>query len=179
MNILHVKYAVEVARLGSLNKAAESLMIAQPNISRSIKELAARANAAQEALALKLGREAGVAEIAAQIGAESADVALAMDAMRPHISIHEKAYGDQSEACLEDRLTDGGDEAVTALNRVLLKELLRTLEPRERQIIMLRYFSDRTQSEIAKLLGVSQVQVSRLENKILQKLRERAKENSA
>jgi RNA polymerase sporulation-specific sigma factor len=58
--------------------------------------------------------------------------------------------------------------------RIMLKEMIGSLEPRERQIILMRYFKDMTQSEIARKLGVSQVQVSRLENKILDKLREKA-----
>ncbi len=143
-------------------------------VSRSLKELAMRAVAAQEQLSTQLGRDAGIREIAAFLEEDPSDVAMAMEAIRPHISLYEPAYGEDSEAIIEDRLASAGDETELAINHVLLKELLCVLEPRERQIIMLRYFSDKTQGEIAKQLGVSQVQISRLENKILGKLRMRA-----
>ncbi len=143
-------------------------------VSRSLKEVAARAAAAQERLGRELGRDAGIAEIAKCIEEEVETVVMAMEAVRPHASIYEPAFGDDSDALLIDRVSGEGSEANDAINRVLLKELLHSLDPRERQIIMLRYFSDKTQGEIAKTLGVSQVQVSRLENRILSKLRERA-----
>lgn len=144
-------------------------------VSRSLKEVAARAAAAQERLSRELGRDVGVNEIASSIEEEAETVVMAMEAVRPHASIYEPAFGDDSDALLIDRVGASDTEANDAVNRVLLKELLRSLEPRERQIIMLRYFSDKTQGEIAKTLGVSQVQVSRLENRILSKLREKAR----
>ncbi len=143
-------------------------------VSRSLKELAIRANSAQDILSTKLGRDARIQEIAAYIHEEAEDVAMALESVRPHISLYDPAYGDDSDTIIEDRIAGEDDEAETAINHVLLKELLCILDPRERQIIMLRYFSDKTQGEIAKLLGVSQVQISRLENKILGKLREKA-----
>ena len=116
----------------------------------------------------------GISEIAAALDVDAEDIAAALEASRPHMSIYEPAYGDDSDALMLDRVQDGADEMGETLNRVLLKELLGTLEPRERAIILLRYFSDKTQNEIAAEMGISQVQVSRLETKILQKLRERA-----
>lgn len=143
-------------------------------VSRSLKELAARAAAAQAELSSSTGREPGVMEIAQALGEAPEDIAMALEAARPHVSIYEPAFGEDSEPQMIDRMAGdaGGEEE--ALNRVLLKELLGTLDARERRIILLRYFSDKTQSEIAGMLGVSQVQVSRLESRILQKLREKA-----
>lgn len=143
-------------------------------VSRSLKELAAQAAGAQAELSARLGREPGVAEIAEVLGESAEDIAMALEAARPHISIYEPAFSEDSDPLVIDRMTgeEGGEEQ--ALNRVMLKELLGTLDARERRIILLRYFSDKTQSEIASLLGVSQVQISRLENRILRKLRELA-----
>ena len=135
-------------------------------VSRSLKELAAKAASVQAALLAKTGQEPGVNQVAEAMGAEPEDIAMALEAVRPHISIYEPAFGEDSDPL------DGEEQA---LNRVLLKELLGILDARERQIILLRYFSDKTQSEIAAMLGVSQVQVSRLESRILQKLREKAR----
>ncbi|MBE5785751.1 MAG: sigma-70 family RNA polymerase sigma factor, partial [Clostridiales bacterium] len=143
-------------------------------VSRSIKTLAAQAAAAQERLCAALGRDVGIAEIAAELHAEAEDVAAALEAARPHMSIYEPAYGEDSDALLLDRMEDGRDNIGITLNRVMLKELLSSLEPRERTLILLRYFSDKTQTEIAGVLGISQVQVSRLESRILQKMRSQA-----
>ncbi len=143
-------------------------------VSRSLKELAAQAAAVRERLSAELGRDVGVAEIAEALRADAEDVAAALEAARPHMSIYEPAYGDDSDALMLDRVQNGADEMGETLNRVLLKELLGSLEPRERAIILMRYFSDKTQNQIAAEMGISQVQVSRLESKILKKLRERA-----
>ena len=144
-------------------------------VSRSLKELAARIAAVQTELSNKSGREPGVVEIAQALGESPEDIAMAMEAVRPHVSLYEPAYGEDSEPRVIERMAGEEDGEEKALNRVLLKELLNTLDARERQIILLRYFSDKTQSEIAGMLGISQVQVSRLECRILQKMREKAK----
>lgn len=143
-------------------------------VSRSLKELAGRAATAQSELASKLGRDPGIQELAEYMGEDPEDISMAMDASRPHISIYEPAYGDDGDALVMDKLTGSGDGDDEALDRVLLQQLMSILEPREQKIIMLRYFRDKTQSEIAASMGISQVQVSRLESRIMKKLRERA-----
>ena len=140
-------------------------------VSRSVKELAARAVAVQERLR-QTGREPGVQEIARELGVDAEEVALAFDAGRPYLSLSESRFEEDGAPRVE-YLSDPGEELRT-LDRLLLKELLLRLDARERQIIVLRYFKDRTQSQIADVLGVSQVQVSRLESRILKKLREMA-----
>ena len=140
-------------------------------VSRSLKELAARSVAATETLKAKLGREPTIHEVAEAVGESAEDVAVAREASKACISLHEPTFEEDS-APLIDQVSEG-DREDELIDRLLLKELLSTLEPRERQIIFLRYFRDETQSEIAKKLGVSQVQVSRLENKIIRKLREK------
>ena len=77
-----------------------------------------------------------------------------------------------------DRITAEEDGTDTALDRVLLQQLMEILDSREKKIVVMRYFRDKTQSEIAAYLGISQVQVSRLENRIMEKLRERAMEKA-
>lgn len=101
---------------------------------------------------------------------------MALEASRPHASIYDPVYGDDSDACVMDKLASDEDCESGIVNRILLKELLSQLDPRERQLIMMRYFMNKTQSDTAKELGVSQVQVSRLESKILKKLRDVAGE---
>lgn len=140
-------------------------------VSRSLKELAARAAAVREKLIDTHAREPSVAEIAAELGVDAEDVAEALEAARPYASIYEPAYGPESDAMLLDTVGGACRELDSATDRVALKELLNTLSARERTIITLRYFSDQTQTQVAKSLGISQVQVSRLENAILQRLR--------
>ena len=147
-------------------------------VSRTLKELAAKVCAAQRELGTALGRDPGVQEIAEYIGETPEDIALALDASRPHVSIYEPVYGDEGEALVMDRITAEEDGTDTALDRVLLQQLMEILDSREKKIVVMRYFRDKTQSEIAAYLGISQVQVSRLENRIMEKLRERALEKA-
>ena len=147
-------------------------------VSRTLKELAAKVCAAQRELGTALGRDPGVQEIAEYIGETPEDIALALDASRPHVSIYEPVYGDEGEALVMDRITAEEDGTDTALDRVLLQQLMEILDSREKKIVVMRYFRDKTQSEIAAYLGISQVQVSRLENRIMEKLRERALERA-
>lgn len=143
-------------------------------VSRSLKELAARVAAMQEKLCSQLGREVGISEIAQALGEDVCDVVMALESACSYTSIYEPAFGDDSDACIADQLSDGDEQEKHVVDSLLLKQLLSTLEPRERQLILLRFFQDKTQNETAKALGVSQVQISRLENKILKKLRDAA-----
>jgi RNA polymerase sporulation-specific sigma factor len=144
-------------------------------VSRSLKEAAARAAQAQEQLSRTLGREATVQEIAQAAGMSCEDLVQALEASKACLSLQEPVFEDEG-AQLLDRISLQDNPAEHLIDRLLLKELLGMLEPRERQIVVLRYFQDKTQSEIARLLGVSQVQVSRLENKIIRKMKEAAGE---
>ena len=145
-------------------------------VSRSLKELAGKAAAAQVELSSRLGRDPGIQELAEYMGENPEEISMAMDASRPHISIYEPVYGDEGDALVMDKLTGSSDGDDDALDRIMLQQLMSILEPREQKIIMLRYFRDKTQSEIAASMGISQVQVSRLESRIMKKLRERAGE---
>ena len=137
-------------------------------VSRSVKELAVRAIGVQERLRRSTGSEPGVQEIARVLGVDAEEVALALDAGRPHLSLNESRFEDD-DGERQDFLADTAAEG-KMFDRLLLKELLVKLDARERQLIMMRYFKDRTQTQIAEVLGVSQVQVSRLESKIIKKL---------
>ena len=142
-------------------------------VSRSLRELAAKALALSERLGNETGRSPALSEIAEALAVSPEDVAAALDAARPVVSLSEPLYDDNTAATREDTLpAPGNEEALT--DRILLSELIGTLDTREKQIIMLRYFRDCTQSQVAVRLGISQVQVSRLESRILRRMRERA-----
>ncbi|HWQ57601.1 MAG TPA: SigB/SigF/SigG family RNA polymerase sigma factor [Clostridia bacterium] len=145
-------------------------------VSRSLRELAVRAACARDALANRLNREPGVVEIADALEVEPEELSRALEAARPCVSIYEPAYGADSDALVMDVVPVPEEELSGALDRVLLKELLGELQPRERALIVMRYFLDKTQSETAAALGISQVQVSRLESRILSSMRGRLQE---
>jgi len=140
-------------------------------VSRSHKELALRIKKARQRLTFRLGREPGIGEIAGELGVEEEEIVLALEAVRPHLSLYAPVGAEDGDLLIRDRVESGVDESALALDRVLVKNALDQLEGRERQIIIQRYFLDRTQTEVANSLGISQVQVSRLETKIIKKLR--------
>lgn len=143
-------------------------------VSRSIKELGAKAGAARENLSFVLGREPTIEEIAGELKVSREEVAASLEAGAEVESLYKTVNkNDGQELCLMDRLEEKEDEEETLLNRMVLKELLLELEPKERDIIVRRYFYNQTQSAIAADLSISQVQVSRLEKKILRRMREK------
>lgn len=143
-------------------------------VSRSLKELAYKAYLCQEELQEKYGREPAVSEIADCLKVEPEEVTAALDASTDVESLYKPIYQkDGQEISLMDKLPENGAAEDQVLNHMLLKELLTSLDKEERQLIYLRYFADRTQSQVGQELGISQVQVSRLEKKILKNMRER------
>lgn len=139
-------------------------------VSRSLKEINRRAMAASERLEMETGLTPGVRAIAEAIGESPEDVALALESARATISLNAPIGEDEDGATRQDVLPDEAREEAL-VDRLLIKELLGRLDARERQIIVLRYFRDCTQARVAEMIGVSQVQVSRLESRILKKLR--------
>lgn len=143
-------------------------------ISRSLKELAIRAAKLREQLLMERGEEPGVEELSELLGVEPEELVQAMDGSVEVESLQKIVYqGDGEGLSLMDKVEQGKDEEETLLRQLLLEQLLRSLEPKERRLIMLRFFHDRTQTQVAEELGMSQVQVSRLEKKILTALKKR------
>ena len=143
-------------------------------ISRSLKELAIRAARLREELLMERGEEPGVEELAERLGVEPEELVQAMDGSAEVESLQKIVYqGDGEGLSLMDKVDQGKDEEETLLRQLLLEQLLSSLEPKERRLIVLRFFHDRTQTQVAEELGMSQVQVSRLEKKILQALKKR------
>ena len=143
-------------------------------VSRSLKETAGKAYMMREILEKKNGREPTLEEISAEIGATREDIVLAMESAAEVESLHKTIYqGDGNAISLMDRLEDQRNPNEELLNHMVLNELLKGLPQEERTLIRMRYFEEKTQTEVAKALGMSQVQVSRYEKKILKKLRGR------
>ena len=143
-------------------------------VSRSLKENCGRIYQAKEKLEKELGREPGLDEIAAEVELSLEEVILALESTAEVESLHKTIYqGDGNDISLMDRLPEKENGQEQALDRIFLDEMLHSLDARERQLIGMRYFQNRTQTEIAAELGVSQVQVSRMEKRILKKLKEK------
>jgi len=140
-------------------------------VSRPMKELAGKARYMQEALTSRLGRQPTLSELAEEVGASVEDLIVAMESSLDVESLYATIHqGDSGPIYLIDKLNSHkGDEMI---DMIALKQIIGLLKPKERQVIWLRYFQDKTQTEVARAIGVSQVQVSRIEKKVLQTIRE-------
>ena len=146
-------------------------------VSRSIKELGLKVKCAREEMTYELGREPTIEEIAGSVGVSREEVAASMEAGAEVESLYRPVGGsDDNQLCLMDRLEEENNEHEALINRMVLKELLSSLEEGEREIIVRHYFYDQTQTQIAEQLGISQVQVSRIERKILGQMRAKLEE---
>ena len=141
-------------------------------VSRGLKELAFRAKKMQDKTMAEENREMSLQELATALDVEKEELVLALEAGREVESLY-AAAGGQSDAPMQliDKLSDG-TEAEKMMERLSLMEALEHLDAKERQIITLRYFQDKTQTDVAKRIGISQVQVSRIEKRVLQQMRQ-------
>ena len=163
-------------------------------VSRTLKENGWKIKQASERLSQELGREATLQELAQATGLEVEEIVMALDANVEVESIYKSVYqSDGNEIYLVDQVVSGSGgngyasmgctmvntsgacedaEKEKVLNHMLLEQLLGRLDDRERELIRMRYFQDKTQVEVAKCLGISQVQVSRMEKRILLQMRQ-------
>ena len=142
-------------------------------VSRSVRDLAYRAMQAREKLTAKNGSEPTVEAIAKEIGAQRSEVVIALEAISEPISLYEPVFSDSGDTIyVLDQLGDHNDDE-NWLDEISLKEAIRQLGPREKHILNLRFFRGKTQVEVAKEIGISQAQVSRLEKGALQKIKNR------
>lgn len=140
-------------------------------VSRSLKETANKVRKMKDELSKTLGRLPTISEVAERLGITAEDVIFAQEANKPPTSIHETVYeNDGDPITLMDQIADDSQEHW--FDKLALTEAIGTLSERERMIVYLRYYRDKTQSEVAERLGISQVQVSRLEKKILQSIKD-------
>ena len=143
-------------------------------VSRSLKEVCYKAYLAREKLEKELGRDPQIAEMAGEIGIPQEELMMALDSNVEIESLQKTIYqGEGNDIRLIDKLEEKKNRQEESLNRILLEEILGQLTVSERRLIYMRYFQERTQTEIARELGVSQVQVSRMEKKILKSLRDK------
>ena len=142
-------------------------------VSRSLKELAWRAKRLQEAAMQEESRELSLQELAERL--EKEELVLALESTKDVESLYASVDGNEGTLQLIDKLTDN-TENEKVMERLSLMEALEHLDAKQRQIIILRYFQDRTQADVARCIGISQVQVSRIEKRVLSELRRHLQE---
>lgn len=139
-------------------------------VSRALKSLNLSINKYVEDYFKEHKEKPSIANIAGNLGVDQQDVVMAMEASKMPVSLYAPIEGDSNDLLVIDRFdSEKNDDKL--FDNLIIKEMVDKLCDRDKMIILMRYFYDKTQSEIAKKLGISQVQVSRLENKILEGLR--------
>ena len=136
-------------------------------VSRSIKEL-------QKEYISKYGRDIKLEEISKELRISKEEIAMVMDSTRPVDSIENAKYKDNKTdktISILEQISTGKDEQSEIVNKIAIKNLIGELEDNEKEIILLRYYKQKTQMQVSKILGITQVQVSRIERKVLEKMK--------
>ncbi len=141
-------------------------------VSRSLRDTAYHAMQAKERIQNKLGRDATVEEIANELGIKPTDVVLALESIVEPLSLYEPVYSDGGDTIYVMDQVGGAESDDDWLNEISIKETIKNLGNREKQILTLRFMQGKTQMEVAEEIGISQAQVSRLEKGALKKIKE-------
>ena len=143
-------------------------------VSRSIKELNVKILELQKEYFNKYGRDITLEEISKELKISKEEITMAMDSTRPVDSIESAKYKDNKTdkpVSILEQISTGKDEQTEITNRITVKKLIGELDEKEKEIIMLRYYKQKTQMQVSKILGITQVQVSRIERKVLEKMK--------
>ena len=146
-------------------------------VSRNVKSLAKKLHFDKEALTKKLNRDPSIDELAEFSGIDKEEILFALESSASMQYLYEVIHQDDgAPVLLIDKLSENAAEDKNLTEKIALKEALNSLDMKSRQIIVLRYFKDKTQIQVAKMLGISQVQVSRIEKKVLSEMRKQLDE---
>ena len=148
-------------------------------ISRTIKELLYKISEVEKEYT-KQGKEISIEEMAKEVGVSKEEVIMALESKVPVNSIYENESGDEDDGIsIIDTISNNTDEQTIITNKLAITELINNLNEREKQVILLRYFRGQTQTEVAKIMGVNQVQISRIEKKVLNAMKRKLTDNNA
>lgn len=143
-------------------------------VSRSVKNTARKLHYDKDALTKKLGREPTIEELSKFSGVDKEEIITALESSSSMQYLYDTIHQDDgAPVLLIDKLSEDYEEDNEVIDKIALKEALTKLDMKSRQIIMLRYFKDKTQIQVAKMMGISQVQVSRIEKKVLKLMKEK------
>lgn len=143
-------------------------------VSRSIKELNVKILELQKEYFNKHGRDITLDEISRELKISKEEITMAIDSTRPVDSIENAKYTDSKTdktISILEQISTGKDEQTEITNRLAIKNLINELDDKEKEIIMLRYYKQKTQMQVSKIMGITQVQVSRIERKVLDNMR--------
>ena len=143
-------------------------------VSRSLKELNAKIVETQRQYLNKTGKEMSLKLLSETLKISKEDITMAMDSAKPVDSIEESTYRDNktdSTVSILDKISTGKDEATLISNKLTIKKLIEGLQSKEKEVILLRFYKEKTQMQVAKILGITQVQVSRIERKVLESMK--------
>ena len=141
-------------------------------VSRSIKELNMKISRLEEEHLRRTGESLSLQELQKELKLDKEEIIAALEARNPVESIYkEESQGDDKNLALINRIPVAENEENIVINKLTINQLIENLEPKERQIIILRFYKNKTQSQVGEALGISQVQVSRIEKNILNKMR--------
>lgn len=143
-------------------------------ISRSIKELNIKIIELQKEYMNKYGKEITLDELAKELKTTKEEITMSMDSLRPVNSIEDSQYRDNKTdktVSIIEKLSTGRDEETEITNKIVIKKLISELNSKEKEIILLRYYRGKTQMQVSRMLGITQVQVSRIERKVLDNMK--------
>ena len=149
-------------------------------VSRNIKELSVKIRELQKEYFYKKGKEISIEQIAKELKISKEDVALAMESDNQVASIESATYINNKDGnCINiiETLKNEKNEEEMITNKLAVKQLLRSLKTREKEVILLRFYREKTQTQVANILGITQVQVSRIERKVLEKMKNKLEAN--
>ncbi len=148
-------------------------------VSRTLKELNTKIALAQKDYLKKTGNDISIEKLAEELKVTKEDIIMALDSKNPVNSIDEYTNNkDEEGQSLLEKISTNIDEASMIVNKMTVTQLIERLGAREKQIILLRYYRGKTQTEIAKMLGITQVQISRIEKKVLSEMKRQLTENT-
>ena len=140
-------------------------------VSRQTKELSIKIKQIQNEYLNKNGEEISINMISKILDVSKEEIAAAIESSNTVSSIHSMEGANDDERMLIEKISDNKDEYNSLVDRITLKELINNLDERERKVVLLRFYKEQTQSQVGKILGITQVQVSRIEKKVLDKMR--------
>lgn len=148
-------------------------------VSRSIKELGIKIKEIEKEYVLKKGESISVKKLSDLLKVSEVDIVSAIEASKQVESINEEVYEDGKSTKI-DKIVSDRDEQGKIIDKIVLNEMVNSLKERDKKIILLRFYKEKTQTQVAKILGISQVQVSRIEKRILKDLKNKLiKENAS
>ena len=145
-------------------------------VSRGLKELNVKVLDIQKQYSYQYGKEISIQEISEKLKVSKEEIAMALEANRAIDSLDDVCYSDgksDKSVKIYEKISSGKDEATEIANKLTIKKLINSLDQKEKEIIMLRFYKDKTQTEVSKILGITQVQVSRIERKILSDMKKK------